>query len=77
MPGATMVPIQARISHTLSQRPWLRKLGRWIAGIVVFLLILAFASWLALPHFVKKIGIEKITVKQLIADCKKNLIALL
>ena len=55
-----MVPIQARISHTLSQRPWLRKLGRWIAGIVVFLLILAFASWLALPHFVKKIGIEQI-----------------
>lgn len=54
------MPIQARISHTLSQRPWLRKLCRWIAGIIVFLLILAFASWLALPHFVKKIGIEQI-----------------
>ncbi|HEY4316938.1 MAG TPA: DUF748 domain-containing protein [Herbaspirillum sp.] len=54
------MPIQARISHTLSQRPWLRKLGRWVAGIVIFLLVLAFASWLALPHFVKKIGVEQI-----------------
>jgi hypothetical protein len=60
MPGATIVPIQARISNTLSQHAWLRKTLRWAGGIVVFLLVLAFISWLALPHFVKKIAIEQI-----------------
>lgn len=54
------MPIQARISHTLSQRPWLHKLARWIAGIVIFCLVLALASWLALPYFVKKIAVEQI-----------------
>jgi hypothetical protein len=60
MPGATIVPIQARISNTLSQHAWLRKTLRWAVAIVAFLLVLAFISWLALPHFVKKIAIEQI-----------------
>jgi hypothetical protein len=60
MPGATIVPIQARITNTLSQHAWLRKTLRWAGGIIAFLLVLAFISWLALPHFVKKIAIEQI-----------------
>jgi outer membrane protein OmpA-like peptidoglycan-associated protein len=60
MPGATIVPIQARISNTLSQHAWLRKTLRWAGGIIIFLLVLAFISWLALPHFVKKIAVEQI-----------------
>ena len=54
------MPIQARISNTLAQRAWLRKLLRWAGVIIVVCLVLAFVSWLALPHFVKKIAIEQI-----------------
>jgi hypothetical protein len=54
------VPIQARISNTLAQRAWLRRLLRWSALIVAAWLVLACASWLALPYFVKKIAIEQV-----------------
>lgn len=54
------MPIQARISQTLAQRAWLRKLLRWIGIIAATWLVLAFVSWLTLPYFVKKIAIEQI-----------------
>jgi hypothetical protein len=58
------VTIQARISRTLAQRPrlrsGLRKLLRGAAVAAAVLLALDFASWLALPHFVKKIAIEQV-----------------
>ncbi|MDB5775965.1 MAG: putative exported protein [Herbaspirillum sp.] len=54
------MPIPTRISHTLAQRAWLRKSLRWIAIVAAALLVLAFISWLALPHFVKKIAVEQI-----------------
>ncbi|MDB5990703.1 MAG: hypothetical protein JWQ10_2106 [Herbaspirillum sp.] len=54
------MPIQARISNTLSQHAWLRKALRWAAVIVALWLVLALISWLALPYFVKKIAVEQI-----------------
>ncbi|HWZ47001.1 MAG TPA: DUF748 domain-containing protein, partial [Herbaspirillum sp.] len=54
------MPIQARISNTLSQHAWLRKALRWVAALVALWLVLAFISWLALPHYVKKIAVEQI-----------------
>lgn len=48
------------INLTPARHATLLKATRWTAYVLATLLLLAFASWLALPHFVKKIAIEQI-----------------